>query len=348
MFMYTAKSKIRNEQKTGDHKKLQKSYSDKNFVVKKNGLLMANDIKKKSPVIPEEGFNSSSLLIPSSPTKVSPKPISSPQHLSPPSSPVTIDDKNDPLRLTVDEMMSEYIFPLLVLNKTDTLLPIKESVKQLMGDAYKEEIHFKQPYTWVQSIYETKTQNDPKFNLSIDEHFAIYIYTHEPDSHTVSIYHKLNATLTSIDRKTTLSPMKSYIHYLFSGLKKIPPWKITGDLYRGVALDLVNDFPLKYKENKVITWYACTSTSTRISAALTFLKDKKVGTLFLIRNCYSGRDIGNISSQPHENEVLFPPGSRFLIISINLLDNIKLIQMEQTKSIEAINMGFEEETQISK
>jgi len=169
----------------------------------------------------------------------------------------------------------------------------------------------------------------------------VYFYTLETQNKSKNLYSRLNAELTSTQRSHTLPKWKYYLYYLLNAFRKLPSWDGRQDLYRGVNRDLVSLYPDKYKVGEEITLYGITSATKQLSIMQNFLTPGTKNTIFLINEAFSGRCIQRLSSVPSEEEVLFPPASRFVIKSIMCLDLMTTwIQIKQVPSFER-ELGLE-------
>eukprot|EP01124_Arcella_intermedia_P030212 TRINITY_DN6559_c0_g1_i2.p1 TRINITY_DN6559_c0_g1~~TRINITY_DN6559_c0_g1_i2.p1 ORF type:complete len:296 (+),score=82.04 TRINITY_DN6559_c0_g1_i2:106-888(+) len=174
--------------------------------------------------------------------------------------------------------------------------------------------------------------------LSKKECLAIYFYTlHLPNSIKDQIggqiYAQLNKALTSDDREDTLSVWKGYINLLLDTLFKLPATDSNEILYRAVPINLLEMHPKIYQINCEKMFSSFLSTSTEKKVAIKFLKERMFGTLFIIKNHFSGRSIEHCSSK-NEKEVLFPPCSTFKITNIKEKDGLVEIEMKQIRSRE--------------
>lgn len=108
---------------------------------------------------------------------------------------------------------------------------------------------------------------------------------------------------------------------IIEGLKKLPPFK--GKSYRGESRPQ-SVYQGDYQPGKTIEKGHFLSTSKESSQSMTFAKDDpaanppKRGILWEIQaNGNKGRDISKISLFEHEKEVLFMPGSKFRINTVD-------------------------------
>jgi len=176
-----------------------------------------------------------------------------------------------------------------------------------------------------------------KYDLSRDEFLSIYFYTLEwkPEP-TQNTYLRLNAALTSQDRDLKCTKWRFYLHHLFNALRKIPKWKHTHDLYRGVQGDLTKKYPGKYEKGKQITWYGFTSATTEFGVITNFLPQNQTITVFALNVIFSGRSVNHFSAIPNESEILIPPGSRFEVVSVGNMPQVVLIQLKQIPTMEKL------------
>jgi len=110
--------------------------------------------------------------------------------------------------------------PFVIIRKTDTILNIKESISTGIGNQF-DDVTYDCCIPMVDDLYSNLTSSDISFTLTIEETIAIYFYTYEWPT-PPNLYSTLNMDLTSIDRKTALPKWKSYLYYLFSGIRKLP------------------------------------------------------------------------------------------------------------------------------
>ena len=122
------------------------------------------------------------------------------------------------------------------------------------------------------------------------------------------LYSMLNNALrdhTDVEGEKAFLP---YLKLLVTGLNKLP--LVRAKVYRGIKADVHDVY--SQLENKVFTWWALSSTTTRQSQAKTFLHGSE-STLFSIDAI--GVDIAAFSSYPNEQEVLLLPGTLLTVES---------------------------------
>eukprot|EP01124_Arcella_intermedia_P025389 TRINITY_DN4533_c0_g2_i1.p1 TRINITY_DN4533_c0_g2~~TRINITY_DN4533_c0_g2_i1.p1 ORF type:complete len:294 (+),score=79.20 TRINITY_DN4533_c0_g2_i1:2-883(+) len=218
---------------------------------------------------------------------------------------------------------------LLTLGPSEQLPSLNESLKQCFPDTF-------------QIILDHKIQMETKYHnledhhkriLSQEDFAAIYYYCIEDPP----IYMDLNLALVDQNRVEKISKWKYYLHYLLNALKKLPPIQPGQVLWRGVTGDLPTAYPKIWAENKRKIIYSFCSSSTTKDKVLQFALKKGDGTLMEIENAHYGRDISSISPYSEE-EILFPPGVCFHIVSIKKEQNssitcVKLRQMENSENL---------------
>lgn len=147
-----------------------------------------------------------------------------------------------------------------------------------------------------------KDQNNP---LTEDEKFAIFLYSYHPFFYTgLSLVLNLGVT----------GHYNCYFEYLMNGFEKInASLTETTDLYRGVGQigDVVH--PTNYKEGDIIQTTSFTSTSLNKGQALKFGFNGKF--YFAIKALRNPRSIIQLSAYPSEYELLYPPSTKFKVLS---------------------------------
>lgn len=146
-------------------------------------------------------------------------------------------------------------------------------------------------------------------HLTQDESAAIYLYTME--SATESFYEVLNRILRSGKREA----IKSTLHYLklfVTAVEKLPAFN--GNVWRAIRPDVTNLF----STGETFTWWAIKSCSFLVNRCSQFASEN--GTLFMIES-RTGRNIATYSSVPSEDEVVFVPGTEFLVVGIARMPN---------------------------
>jgi hypothetical protein len=181
-----------------------------------------------------------------------------------------------------------------------------------------------------QKVYVAKFNYvDRQDGLTADMSAAIMIYTMGSSSDDKSLYHVLNSILRS-DEPNRSDQLKSWFLYLklfITALSHLPSYR--GTIYRGVKNNL-SDF---YTINKTFVWWgfsSCTKSINVLQSNL-FLGNKGAGTLFII-DCFSGKDIGQHSHYPKEDEVLLVAARQFEVVGrLNLASDLWVIHIKETK-----------------
>jgi hypothetical protein len=165
------------------------------------------------------------------------------------------------------------------------------------------------PMIKSQTYLAKKNCGDSTTRLIQDELTSIMLYTMDWEPSDECLYIVLNATLRMKDRKK-LKPWFLYIRLLFTALDHLP--STSGrSLFRGVKLDLSNEYPL----GKTFVWWgfsSCTVSMGVLQSGL-FLGQTGERTMFTIE-CDSGKDIGKYSFLRDEDEVLILPATQFKVI----------------------------------
>jgi hypothetical protein len=144
-------------------------------------------------------------------------------------------------------------------------------------------------------------------NLTEDEIIAIHLYTFDfTDGSEDNLFKQLNRILRERNPVSML-PWSGYLHYFFSGLKKITPETTT--VYRGVPYSEPSIIA-EYCAKRMIYWSGFTSTSPKISVAKVFAKER--GIIFCV-DIWSGREISKFSAFPTETEIVLSPNSKFSV-----------------------------------
>jgi hypothetical protein len=155
-------------------------------------------------------------------------------------------------------------------------------------------------------------------DFSVSEIAALYLYSTHSD-----FYSTLNAILRESDI-ILLWPFVDIIWLILLGLSKCPVYTDRDTVYRGVKKDL----SATLQKNASVTWYAFTSCSTELG---TLQDDQFMGNglanpehrsnVAICMTTTRARNIAPLSSHPEEKEVLFPPNTKFTVISSAYLGN---------------------------
>jgi hypothetical protein len=126
-----------------------------------------------------------------------------------------------------------------------------------------------------------------------------------------SLYSVVNEHLRAKDRKK-VEPISDYVWLLMHAMSLCPPF-VERVVFRGVK-DLSPD---AYKEGDIVTWCQFSSTAATVKVQNSFLGQAGVRTLFTIElTTDRAREIHLYSDYPDEKEVLLPPNSRFVVVSV--------------------------------
>lgn len=98
------------------------------------------------------------------------------------------------------------------------------------------------------------------------------------------------------------------IEALKTALDKLPPYD--GPVVRGT--NLPPEVLAQYRPGEVVTENAFVSTTTNPAVAQSSAFSGNVEFRILST---TGRDVSSVSMYPHEQEILFPPGTKFYVLS---------------------------------
>eukprot|EP01124_Arcella_intermedia_P037078 TRINITY_DN9843_c1_g3_i2.p1 TRINITY_DN9843_c1_g3~~TRINITY_DN9843_c1_g3_i2.p1 ORF type:complete len:476 (+),score=94.47 TRINITY_DN9843_c1_g3_i2:49-1476(+) len=215
--------------------------------------------------------------------------------------------------------------PYLLLQSNESPLSFNDSLSAIFGKKYDPSF-FEGKFSAVENTY--KLLPESYKGLSIEEFMSIYFYTVKT-SRGNNISHKLNDDLTSNLREQKALKWRFFLYYFFGAIRKIPKVEGTKVLYRGVEQSLLTEKPEYFVEGKQLVWWACTS-AVESQQSLNITPN---GTLFEITSIKSARNITPLCENS-TTEFLFPPGSRFKILSVTPKDKITLIKIEQMSTLE--------------
>lgn len=171
-------------------------------------------------------------------------------------------------------------------------------------------------------IHLIKTIASSNTNLTPVDILAIYLWTYSPDVYK-QVYHILSTWSTSNNSKNAL--WETYIYSLYSGLAKLQEYN--GEVYRAVDSKFdIRNLPL----GKNVVWNTFSSASTDWKYTVPYITNKK-GMIFIIHS-KSGRYVAPYSKHQIDNEVVFLPGSKFVVENYYLADSICLGQANIRKS----------------
>lgn len=154
--------------------------------------------------------------------------------------------------------------------------------------------------------------------MSKEEAEVLFSYTFEvkkPEKKEFPCY-VINKVLARRDTNA-LRNCRGYILHLLKALRKLNPIKTEGvTLYRGIDGSFLN-FDENYKEGKILSWPAFTSTSLSVDIVYDkFLKRAAQPVIFEIHGNFIGYDISQFSFFTKECEILLEPETIFKIVSI--------------------------------
>ena len=175
-------------------------------------------------------------------------------------------------------------------------------------------------------VAKQRTKPIPDDGLTKDESASIILYSMEWEPHEECLYHALNATLRSEDRRK-LKPWFSYLKLVLTALARLPSYPRT--VYRGVKMDLSKEYP----RGKTIIWWGFSSCTAAIEVLKNpqFLGTTGERTLFTIE-CDSGKDISRHSYYKSEKEILLIAARQFTVEStLEAAPDLHMIQLKETQ-----------------
>lgn len=145
-------------------------------------------------------------------------------------------------------------------------------------------------------------------DIDVDALATLLMYT--SDYGEPKLYEDMNQKCYNKNRKP-LMPYVDFMWALLGALRKLPPCPQVMTVFRGVNLDLWQ----QYTVGKHFCWHGFVSTTTSLNVPRTFIEDGP-GTMSIIQLSQGqGRDIRKFSDNPHEAEILLPPQCRFKVLS---------------------------------
>ena len=134
------------------------------------------------------------------------------------------------------------------------------------------------------------------------------------------------AALSSLDTSSPgasdkLVKLAPRIEAAVSGLRKLPV--AAGPVYSGARGDLVGQPALAIAQYPVgMVWTQDNFLSTAKTVADSFITKAEYGVAYEITRLRTGRDIQMLSTNFGEQEVLFPPGARFIVLEVTDRSNL--------------------------
>ena len=181
-------------------------------------------------------------------------------------------------------------------------------------------------------------KNDP---LTEDGIAFIMKYTAEDSQPT--IYADMNSKAYDSDRSKII-PYGAFMVGMVKHMKQIEAYG-NHTVYRGVKSDLRSDYP----EGRRVTWHGFSSTTKTLKVLENPLFCGTTGkrTIFAIKLTQGqAREISRYSLVGSEDEVLLPPGCRFVVESSLPQGDLTLIQLREIESkewIEDIRIGIKQQ-----
>jgi ankyrin repeat protein len=156
--------------------------------------------------------------------------------------------------------------------------------------------------------------------IAIDEKYlspvqimALYLYTSSRQ-----IFEQVNLTLSQWASKSA-SIWHPFIFTLYQAIESIP--RFEGEVYRTINYKFDRDI---FKIGTEVTWSTFSICSKEYSSCVDAIK-RDTGIIFIVKS-KSGRDIGRYSPTPVDQDVIFLPGSKFVITNYFQANQITLAQ----------------------
>ena len=175
-------------------------------------------------------------------------------------------------------------------------------------------------------VAKRKCQKTPANGLTINESASIILYSLDWEPQEECLYHVLNKTLRSEQRKK-LKPWFLYLKLILTALSRLP--SSNRFVFRGIKCDMRKDYP----EGETIYWWGFSSCTTKAGVLQNedYLGSSGKRTMFTIE-CFSGKDIRQHSNFRDEAEVLLLPGRQFEVVScLDQGNDLYLIQLKETE-----------------
>jgi hypothetical protein len=151
------------------------------------------------------------------------------------------------------------------------------------------------------------------YRLTQSERLALWIYT----STDAGWYERINGELWGAACSAEVWELSGILN---AALAKFPPCNRI--VYRGFRTADLDAFLATYGIGNVIRWPGFTSSTLDPEKAF------EGNVLFTIRS-QNGRILGAYADKPAEEEVLFPSGCRFLIVSLERREDVALIELDE-------------------
>ncbi|HRW99963.1 MAG TPA: ADP-ribosyltransferase [Cyclobacteriaceae bacterium] len=164
------------------------------------------------------------------------------------------------------------------------------SLQVLMGEARYAE--------YAEAIEAIKANHPELANIPIDDLIAIRGYTAED-------YAQLNLALRRGDPEQ-LARLQTQIQNATSGLRQLPAHR--GTVHRAVSLS--DDMAARYRPGRVVAEPSFTSASMPGGTY------QRGGNTLMIIESSTGRDVSLVARHLTEREILFAPGTRFRVVSV--------------------------------
>ena len=218
-----------------------------------------------------------------------------------------------------DAKSCEYLLPIQGYEKRP-LVSLEEAIEPIVPyvPRVKQMAH----------VAKHKCKKPPADGLTVDESASIMLYSMDWEPQEECLYHVLNGTLRSENRKKLL-PWFSYLKLILTALDLLPSKHPI--VYRGIKRDMGKDYP----DGSTAIWWGFSSCTSNIGVLKNeqFLGSSGTRTFFTIE-CTSGKDIRQHSYFAEEEEILLPPGREFQVVGcLNQPGGLHMIQLKEVQPL---------------
>ena len=160
-----------------------------------------------------------------------------------------------------------------------------------------------------------------------------FLMTYSAEATHPPLYKDMNDKCYDSDR-SKITPYGPFIVATVRYMAQLEPYQ-NDTVFRGVKADLCSDYP----KGRKVTWhgFASTTKNMEVLSNEAFCGTSGKRTIFAIKLTQGqAREITRYSLVPSEDEVLLPPGCRFVVESVLPQGDLSLIQLRELPSKEWI------------
>ena len=190
--------------------------------------------------------------------------------------------------------------------------PSPRTTSSSTGAALRQMIGEEQYTQYRQAIEALQQQHRQLAQIPTDDLVALRIYTSGE-------FGRINLALRQGDPEQ-LAQLQVFLDRARSGLRQLPRYQGTVHASRSMTDDMLRP----YQVGEVVTERSFISTSRPGTSAAS-----REGNVAFTYNSRTGRDISLISVTPSEGEVLFAPGTRFRVLSVQRVGGARIIHLEE-------------------